>query len=212
LTVLLLPSQADLAGFLADHEVEIVASLPYFLSQPTDAQRGAGVFDKSVQALRKLNELGYAAPGSGLRLNLTYNPAGAFLPPAQHAIEATSASCTAARHSLQLLFVRQHANRPVPGVPQQAATTSATCGGWSSHNPAAAAGVMCRDTLSVGWDGALHDCDFNQMLGLTTDHGAPTHLAQFSLEELEKRRIVTGPHCYGCTAGAGSGCRGASAS
>ena len=216
LTVLLLPSQADLARFLADSEVEIVASLPYFLSQPTDAQRGTGVFDKSVRALRRLNELGYAAPGSRLRLHLTYNPAGAFLPPAQHAIEADFRRELHRRHAISFNSLYTFVNMPI-GRFREFLIASGNYERYmrrleEAYNPTAAAGVMCRNTLSVGWDGALYDCDFNQMLGLATDHGAPAHLAQFSLEKLKKRRIVTGPHCYGCTAGAGSGCRGASVS
>jgi radical SAM/Cys-rich protein len=216
LTVLLLPSQADLARFLADHEVEIVASLPYFLPQPTDAQRGAGVFDKSIQAVRMLNDLGYAVPGSRLRLNLTYNPAGAFLPPVQHAIEADFRREFHRRYAISFNSLYTFVNMPI-GRFREFLLTSGNYERYmrrleEAYTPAAAAGVMCRNTLSVGWDGALYDCDFNQMLGLTTDHGAPAHLAQFSLEKLEKRRIVTGSHCYGCTAGAGSGCRGASVS
>jgi radical SAM/Cys-rich protein len=216
LTVLLLPSQDDLARFLADHEVEIVASLPYFLSQPTDAQRGAGVFDRSIQAARMLNELGYGAPGSRLRLNLVYNPGGAFLPPAQHAIEADFRRELQRRHAISFNSLYTIVNMPI-GRFREFLIASGNYERYmrrleEAYNPAAAAEVMCRYTLSVGWDGTLYDCDFNQMLGLTTDHGAPAHLAQFSLERLEKRRIVTGPHCYGCTAGAGSGCRGASIS
>ena len=216
LTVLLLPSQADLATFLADHQVEVVASLPYFLAQPTDAQRGAGVFDKSIRALRMLNELGYAAPGSGLCLHITYNPGGAFLPPAQRAIEADFRRELHRRYAVAFNSLYTFVNMPIGRFREFLITT----GNYErymrrleeAYNPVAAAGVMCRYTLSVGWDGTLYDCDFNQMLGLTTDHGAPAHLAQFSVDKLEKRRIVTGPHCYGCTAGAGSGCRGASVS
>jgi radical SAM/Cys-rich protein len=216
LTVLLLPSQADLARFLADHEVEIVASLPYFLERPTDAQRGTGVFGKSIHALRMLNELGYAAAGGGLRLHLTYNPGGAFLPPAQHAIEADFRRELHRRYAVSFNSLYTFVNMPI-GRFREFLLTSGNYGRYmrrleEAYNPAAAAGVMCRYTLSVGWDGALYDCDFNQMLGLTTDHGTPSHLAEFCLEKLEKRRIVTGLHCYGCTAGAGSGCRGASVS
>jgi radical SAM/Cys-rich protein len=214
LTVLLHPSHAGLAQFLADHDVEVVASLPYFLSLQTDAQRGTGVFDKSIQAVRMLNELGYGAPGGRLCLNFVYNPAGAFLPPAQHAIEADFRRELSRRHGIVFNSLYTIVNMPI-GRFREFLIASGNYERYmqrleEAYNPAAAAQVMCRYTLSVGWDGTLYDCDFNQMLGLTTDHGAPTHLRRFSLETLQKRRIVTGPHCYGCTAGAGSGCRGAS--
>jgi radical SAM/Cys-rich protein len=214
LTVLLLPSQADLAQFLATHGVEVVASLPYYLSQQADAQRGSGVFDKSIRAVRMLNELGYGAPGSRLRLNFVYNPAGAFLPPAQHAIEADFRRELSGRHGIVFNSLYTIVNMPI-GRFREFLVASGNYERYmqrleEAYNPAAAAQVMCRYTLSVGWDGTLYDCDFNQMLGLTTDHGAPTHLRRFSLQTLQKRRVVTGPHCYGCTAGAGSGCRGAS--
>jgi len=213
LTVLLLPSQADLAEFLAAHEVEIVASLPYYLEQQTDAQRGAGVFSRSIQAVRMLNELGYGAPGGNLRLNFVYNPTGAFLPPAQHAIEADFRHELSRRYGIVFSSLYTIVNMPIGRF----AEFLAASGNHerymqrlvAAYNPAAAAQVMCRYTLSVGWDGTLFDCDFNQMLGLPTDHGSPNHLRAFSAAALNNRRIVTGRHCYGCTAGAGSSCRGA---
>ena len=213
LTVLLLPSQEGLAGFLAAHEVEIVASLPYFQEQQTDAQRGAGVFAKSIEALRRLNALGYGAAGSGLTLNLVYNPAGAFLPPAQHAIEADF------RRELRRRYgVTFNALYALTNVPIGRFREFLEAGGnyerymqklAGAYNPRAAAAVMCRNTLSVGWEGTLYDCDFNQMLDITLDHGTPAHIRDFSIEMLNRRRIVTGQHCYACTAGAGSSCTGA---
>ena len=212
LTVLLLPSQADLAGFLAEHRVEVVASLPYFLEQQTDAQRGDGVFAKSIEALRKLNSLGYGQPGSGLALNLVYNPVGAFLPPAQHAIEADFRRELGRRHAIVFNSLHTIANMPISRFLEFLLR-----GGnyerymerlVNAYNPAAAAGVMCRYTISVGWDGVLYDCDFNQMLDLPVDHSAPAHIRDFNPALLDRRRIVTGRHCYGCTAGAGSSCGG----
>jgi radical SAM/Cys-rich protein len=213
LTVLLVASQSDLPRFLADHEVEIVASLPYFTAGPTDAQRGAGVFERSIEAVRRLNALGYGAPDGRLRLHFVYNPAGAYLPPAQLAIEADFRRELGRRHGVVFNSLYTIANMPI-GRFLEFLRTSGNYDRYmarlaGAYNPSAAANVMCRTTLSVGWDGTLYDCDFNQMLGLTTDHGAPTRLQDFSLEALARRRIVTGPHCYGCTAGAGSSCRGA---
>jgi radical SAM/Cys-rich protein len=214
LTVLLLPSQAGLAQFLAQHQVEIVASLPYFLEQQTDAQRGSGVFSKSMEAIRLLNSLGYGAPGSGLTLNFVFNPAGAFLPPAQHAIEADFRRELRRRYGVEFNSLYALANVPI-GRFRDFLDASGNYEPYmqrlvSAYNPVAAAGVMCRYTLSVGWDGALYDCDFNQMLGLETDHGAPAHIRDFSVEMLNHRQIVTGQHCYACTAGGGSSCTGAS--
>src|SRR5208283_340831 len=214
LTVLLLSSQAGLAEFLAAHEVEIFASLPYFQEQQTDAQRGAGVFAKSIEALRLLNELGYGATGSGLTLNLVYNPTGAFLPPAQHAIEGDFRRELQRRYEVTFNALYALTNVPIgrfrefleaSGNYERYMTKLA-----GAYNPNAAAGVMCRYTLSVGWDGTLYDCDFNQMLNIMLDHGAPAHIRDFSMEMLNRRRIVTGQHCYACTAGAGSSCTGAS--
>jgi radical SAM/Cys-rich protein len=213
LTAMLVPSQADLPRFLADHEVEIVASLPYFTAGPTDAQRGVGVFEQSIEAIRKLNALGYAGADGRLRLHFVFNPAGAYLPPAQHAIEADFRRELGRRYGIVFNSLYTIVNMPI-GRFRAFLLSSGNFDRYMSrlaeaYNPTAAARVMCRTTLSVGWDGTLYDCDFNQMLDLAVDHGAPTRLEEFSLEKLNGRRIVTGPHCYGCTAGAGSSCRGA---
>ncbi len=213
LSVLLLPSQADLAEFLAGHRVEIIASLPSYRAGQTDAQRGEGVFDKSLEGLRLLNRFGYGRPGSGLALNLVYNPAGAFLPPRQEAIEAQFKKELRARHGIEFNRLYTITNMPISrflefliesGNYDQYMTRLA-----NAFNPIAAAGVMCRHTLSVGWDGRLYDCDFNQMLELSVDHEAPSHIRDFNPTQLHHRRIVTHNHCYGCTAGAGSSCAGA---
>ena len=213
LSVLLLPSQSDLAEFLAEHRVEIVASLPYYRASQTDAQRGDGVFEKSVAALRRLNTLGYGRPDSGLVLNLVCNPVGAFLPPAQAAIEAQFRKELRTRHAIEFNHLYTITNMPISrfleflldsGNYEQYMERLA-----NAFNPAAAASVMCRFTISVGWDGALYDCDFNQMLDLRVDHGAPAHIRDFDPAQLNHRKITTRNHCYGCTAGSGSSCGGA---
>lgn len=212
LSVLLLPSQADLAEFLADHRVEIIASLPSYRPSQTDAQRGNGVFEKSMEALRLLNRFGYGRPDSGLALNLVYNPVGAFLPPKQEAIEAQFKKELRTNHDIEFNRLYTITNMPISrfleflvesGNYDQYMTRLA-----NAFNPAAAAGVMCRYTLSVGWDGRLYDCDFNQMLELPIAHGAPSHIRDFDPAQLHHRLIVTRNHCYGCTAGTGSSCGG----
>ncbi|MDH5740006.1 MAG: arsenosugar biosynthesis radical SAM protein ArsS [Nitrospira sp.] len=213
LSVLLLPSQADLAEFLAGHRVEIIASLPSYRAGQTDAQRGDGVFDKSIEALRLLNRYGYGQPDSGLVLNLVYNPVGAFLPPKQEATEAQFKKHLHAQYGIEFNRLYTITNMPISrflefliesGNYDQYMTRLA-----NAFNPAAAAGVMCRSTLSVGWDGKLYDCDFNQMLDLPVDHGAPSHIREFDPVQLHHRQIVTRNHCYGCSAGSGSSCSGA---
>ncbi|WP_455378099.1 arsenosugar biosynthesis radical SAM (seleno)protein ArsS [Petrachloros mirabilis] len=213
LSVLLLPSQADLAEFLAQHRVEVVASLPYYRASQTDAQRGEGIFEKSIEALRLLNRIGYGRPASGLLLNLVHNPVGAFLPPKQEAIEAQFRKELRARHGIEFNQLYTITNMPVSRF-LEFLVESGNYEGYmerlaNAFNPAAATGVMCRYTLSVGWDGTLYDCDFNQMLELPVDHSAPTHIRDFDLGRLNQRRIVTRNHCYGCTAGSGSSCGGA---
>lgn len=212
LSVLLLPSQAGLAEFLAGHRVEIIASLPSYRAGQTDAQRGDGVFEKSLEALRLLNRFGYGRPDSGLTLNLVYNPVGAFLPPKQDAIEAQFKKELRLRHGIEFNRLYTITNMPISrflefllesGNYEQYMARLA-----NAFNPVAAAGVMCRYTLSVGWDGRLYDCDFNQMLDLPIEHGAPSHIRDFDPARLHHRRIVTRNHCYGCTAGSGSSCGG----
>lgn len=213
LSVLLLPSQANLAEFLASHRVEIVASLPSYRAGQTDAQRGDGIFEKSMEALRLLNQLGYGQPDSGLTLNLVYNPVGAFLPPKQEAIETQFKQELRTRHAVEFNRLYTITNMPISrflefliesGNYDQYMTRLT-----NAFNPAAATGVMCRSTLSVGWDGRLYDCDFNQMLDLLVDHGAPSHIRDFNPAQLHHRQIVMHNHCYGCTAGSGSSCGGA---
>ena len=213
LSVLLLPSQADLAMFLADQRVEIIASLPSYRSSQTDAQRGEGVFEKSIAALRLLNQAGYGMEGSGRILNLVHNPVGAFLPPKQEAIEAQFRKELARQYGVGFNHLYTITNMPISRFLEFLLETGNFEGYMerlaNAFNPVAAAGVMCRNTLSVGWDGTLYDCDFNQMLGLPIAFGAPRHIAEFDPAALHHRRIATGNHCYGCTAGAGSSCGGA---
>ncbi|HKT34608.1 MAG TPA: arsenosugar biosynthesis radical SAM (seleno)protein ArsS [Nitrospira sp.] len=212
LSVLLIPSQSDLAEFLAQHHVEVVASLPYHRASQTDAQRGAGVFEKSIEGLQRLNRLGYGKRGSGLVLNLVHNPVGAFLPPKQDAIEAQFRKELHTRHGVEFNHLYTITNMPISRF-LEFLLESGNYEGYmerlaNAFNPAAVSGVMCRYTLSVGWDGTLYDCDFNQMLDLPVADG-PSHISTFDLARLQHRRIVIRNHCYGCTAGAGSSCGGA---
>jgi radical SAM/Cys-rich protein len=213
LSVLLLPSQADLGDFLAKHAVEVIASLPYFRQAQTDAQRGAGVYEKSILALQKLNQLGYGQAGTGLRLNLVHNPVGAYLPPRQDAIEAQFRKHLLQHYGVTFNRLYTITNMPISRF-LEFLIDSGNYEGYmerlaTAFNPAAAAGVMCRYTISVGWDGRLYDCDFNQMLDLPVTGNVSRHVRDFDISRHGVRRIVTGNHCYGCTAGAGSSCGGA---
>ena len=212
LSVLLIAGQKDLGTFLARHQVEIVASLPYYLQEETDAQRGAGIFEKSIEALQQLNGLGYGHESSGLVLNLVYNPVGAFLPPSQEAIERDFKRELAHRHGIVFNNLYTITNLPISRFLDYL-LRSGNYEGYmerlvGAFNPATVEGLMCRHTVSVAWNGRLHDCDFNQMLELPVG-GGPAHIRDFDAERLATRRIVTGRHCFGCTAGAGSSCGGA---
>jgi radical SAM/Cys-rich protein len=213
LTILLAPGFDDLPEFLAGQRVEVVASLPCYLARNTDAQRGDGVFDRSITALRRLNALGYGRPDSGLVLTLVYNPLGPSLPPPQPDLEAAYRRELAGRYGVSFNRLYTITNMPISRFLEdlvRAGRLDEYLGKLvAAYNPAAAAGVMCRTTLSVGWDGRLYDCDFNQMLELELAPGLPRHIRDFGLDALGCRRIVTGQHCYGCTAGSGSGCQGA---
>jgi radical SAM/Cys-rich protein len=213
LTVLLLPEQSDLGEFLARNQVEVICSLPYYQERETDRQRGNGVFQRSIEALTRLNALGYGRPGTGLELNLVFNPVGAFLPAPQSALEEDFRKHLAREHGIEFNHLYTITNMPISRF-LEFLLNSGNYDRYMSRlvqafNPAAVGGLMCRTMLSVGWDGRLFDCDFNQMLDLTVDHGAPAHIRDFDPVKLASRRIVTGRHCYGCTAGAGSSCGGA---
>lgn len=213
LTILLAPGFEDLPAFLAGQRVEVVASLPCYQAKNTDAQRGAGVFEKSITALQRLNALGYGQPDSDLALTLVYNPLGPALPPPQKVLEDAYRRELAAAYGIRFTRLYALTNMPISRFLEDLVRTGRheeyLAKLVAAYNPAAAAGVMCRTTLSVGWDGQLYDCDFNQMLELPLYPGLPRHIRDFEEEALARRRIVTGPHCYGCTAGSGSGCQGA---
>ncbi len=213
LTILLEPEYGHLAQFYTDQRVEVIASLPYFSERFVDSQRGKGTFSKSIKALQLLNQFGFGNEQTGLVLNLVYNPAGAFLPPSQSGIEADFKRELFHRYGIQFNHLYTIANMPI-GRFLDLLVRASNYESYmqrliSAYNPEASAGVMCRYTLSVGWDGSLYDCDFNQMLELNCNHGAPDHINHFNFDKLKTRQIVTGLHCYGCTAGAGSSCGGA---
>ncbi|SDL54132.1 radical SAM/Cys-rich domain-containing protein [Catalinimonas alkaloidigena] len=206
------PKYHDLPSFFREHGVEVVSSLPHFSARRTDAQRGEGVFERSIRALRMLNEVGYGKEGSGLRLNLVYNPSGAFLPGDQEELQQEFKQKLKQEWGVEFNQLYAITNMPISRFLEYLLRS----GNYDAYmhklvaafNPAAVPGVMCRNTLSVGWDGFLYDCDFNQMLDLTTADGSPQHVRDFDAAALETRPIVVGQHCYGCTAGAGSSCGG----
>lgn len=201
-----------LPQFYKDHGVEVVSSLPFYTADRTDRQRGNGVFQDSIRALSMLNAVGYGMPGTGLQLNLVYNPAGAFLPASQTLLQAEYKKEMEARFGIQFNSLFVITNMPI----SRYLTFLIDSGNYdkymdkllAAYNPAAVAGVMCRNTISVGWEGTLYDCDFNQMLDLPVQT-ENNHIAGFSLQDLTNRQIVLGNHCFGCTAGAGSSCGGA---
>jgi radical SAM/Cys-rich protein len=215
LTVLLTPGQDDLPEFLAEHEVEVVASLPCYLAENTDSQRGSGVHERSIEALRRLNRVGYGLPGTGLTLTLVYNPLGPRLPPAQDELEAAYRRELRTRYAVEFTRLYTITNMPINRFLADLIQSGQFDGYMTTlidaFNPAAVSGVMCRTTLSVGWDGRLFDCDFNQMLDLGLAAGLPASIHDVGsvLDQLKDRRIRTHQHCYGCTAGAGSSCQGA---
>ena len=213
LTVLFEPGQEDLAEFLAASGADVVASLPCYTAENVDAQRGRGVFDQSIEALRRLNALGYGRPGSSLRLDLVYNPLGAFLPPAQADLEATYREELGRLFGIEFHRLLTLANMPIKRFADFLARTGAAAAYMSllvNHfNPATVRQVMCRSLVSVGWDGQLYDCDFNQMLEIPLGAGARTVWEVDSLAPLAGAPIATARHCFGCTAGAGSSCGGA---
>jgi radical SAM/Cys-rich protein len=202
----------DYPNFLAENEVEIISSLPYYTASNTDRQRGEGVFDKSIQAIKALNDLGYGKENSGLILNLVYNPVGAFLPPKQESLGKDYKRELWNRFGLVFNNLFTITNLPISRFLDYLIESENYLNYMnrliSAFNPAAALNVMCRNTISVGWDGRLYDCDFNQMLELPLSESAPKHIRDFDPDYLFNRLIVTGQHCYGCTAGAGSSCGG----
>jgi radical SAM/Cys-rich protein len=214
LSVLLLASQRDLADFLAEHRVHVVASLPAVNESQTDAQRGDGVFDRSIAGLRLLNEKGYGRDGER-RLTLMSNPAGAFLPPPQAAQEQRFKRLLERRYGIVFDDLIELTNMPISRFLEYLLTS----GNYVSYmerlsaafNAGTLSGLMCTDTLSVGWDGQLYDCDFNQQLELPVAPADARHISDLRSDLLEGRPVVTGRHCLGCTAGQGSSCGGATA-
>ncbi|MGF7080363.1 arsenosugar biosynthesis radical SAM (seleno)protein ArsS [Mucilaginibacter sp. UYCu711] len=203
----------DLPVFFRDHQIEVVSSLPSFTKDRTDRQRGDGVFEDSIKALQLLNEAGYGEPGSGLLLNLVYNPAGAFLPPSQQALEQEYKDELLKNFGIRFNNLFAITNMPISRYLDYLLST----GNYDKYmeklinafNPVAVHHVMCRNTISVSWDGYLYDCDFNQMLDLPVSITSSRHLSDYDPNALNNRAIVLKQHCYGCTAGAGSSCGGA---
>ena len=211
LTILEVPGHEDLAKFLADRQVEIIASLPCYLEQNVERQRGAGVFSASLRGLRRLNALGYGDDSGRLPLHLVYNPQGPVLPPPQESLEADY------KRELGRLGIRFDRLYTLCNMPIKRFGSMLVSRGEfgaylrllaDNHRPENLENVMCRDLLSVDWQGYVYDCDFNQMLGLGLA-GGRVHLSGLLGETLEGRPIQVRDHCYGCTAGQGSSCGGA---
>lgn len=201
----------DLPQFFAKNKVQVVSSLPFYQARATDAQRGKGVFADSIEALKLLNQVGYGRPGSGLELNLVFNPAGAFLPPPQVRLEQDFKAQLRKDFGIEFNQLYTITNMPIARY-LEFLLESGNLESYmerlvAAFNPAAAKGVMCRNTLSVGWDGTLYDCDFNQMLDLKVA-SAISHISAFTAGKLIDRNIVVDQHCFGCTAGSGSSCGG----
>jgi radical SAM/Cys-rich protein len=209
LTVQHEPGQDDLPEFFAAHRCEVVCSLPHYTAEATDRQRGRGVYEGSVLALKRLNAVGYGR-GNGLVLNLVANPVGAFLPPRQEDLERDTREHLSRTHGITFDHLFTITNMPIARFERwlrQAGIYDDYLGRLEgAFNPATIPGLMCRSLVSVSWDGVLYDCDFNQMLELPL--AAPSTIHGFDLDALTERRIATGDHCFGCTAGAGSSCGG----
>lgn len=213
LTIILAnPKYHDLPAFFAKHKIEVVSSLPHFSAARTDAQRGDGVFEKSIKALQMLNEVGYGKEDTGLTLNLVYNPSGAFMPPSQSSLEKEFKRKLKRKYDIEFNSLFAITNLPISRFLDYLIQS----GNYEEYmqklidafNPEAAANVMCRSTISIGWDGYLFDCDFNQMLDLKVASKGSQHIKDFDLKALSERNIILNQHCYGCTAGAGSSCGG----
>jgi radical SAM/Cys-rich protein len=212
LTIQLEPGQADLPELFASRGVELICSLPHYLEDATERQRGAGVYQKSIRALRALNAVGYGC-GGALKLTLVANPLGAFLPPRQEDFERDMRTQLSEAHGLSfdrlVIITNMPIGRFADWLRRADLYEEYLCKLDGAFNPRTLASVMCRFQLSVAHDGRLHDCDFNQMLGLGLSPRAPQTIFDFSLEALRGRAVVTGDHCLGCTAGYGSSCGGA---
>jgi radical SAM/Cys-rich protein len=202
----------NLPQFYKQHNIEVVSSLPFYTQDRTDRQRGNGVFEDSIKALHLLNGVGYGMDNSGLILNLVYNPAGAFLPPSQEALEKEYKTALMEHYGIHFNQLFAITNLPISRYLDYLLQS----GNYEKYmeklvtafNPVAAASVMCRNTISIGWDGYLYDCDFNQMLDLKVACSSK-HISDFRVDDFDKRNIVINQHCFGCTAGSGSSCGGA---
>lgn len=203
----------DLPEFFKKHKIEVVSSLPYFTASKTDSQRGDGVFEKSIKALTMLNDAGYGKIGSELKLNLVYNPSGAFLPSDQMALEKEFKEKLKNLYNIDFNNLYAITNLPVSRFLEYL-VRSGNYEGYmeklvNAYNPLAAENVMCRNTISISWDGFIYDCDFNQMLEMKIDiEKSRQHLSNFDIDSINKRNIRINQHCYGCTAGSGSSCSG----
>ena len=212
LTILVAQGFEDLPEFLAQQRVEVVASLPCYLEENCDRQRGAGAFRRSIDALARLNHCGYGRPDSGLTLTLIYNPIGPTLPPSQEELEAAYRRELRQRYGIEFTRLHTITNMPISRFLDDLLRR----GEYEAYmrklveafNPATVDRLMCRTTLSVDWQGYLYDCDFNQMLDLRLADKLPQHIRDFDLDSLRNRPIVTARHCFGCTAGSGSSCQG----
>jgi radical SAM/Cys-rich protein len=215
LTVLLGAPQSDLPGWLAERGVELVCSLPHWRRRGTDAQRGDGTFERSIEALRRLNATGYGKGDPRRTLTLVANPVGAFLPGSQTAMEREWKAGLLREHSVTFDRLLTLTNMPISRflewLEESGNLEEYLAKLLAAFNPKAVSGLMCKSTLSIGWDGTVYDCDFNQMLALESRSPAGTgfHVRDLDLEALARRSIVTRRHCFGCTAGAGSSCGGA---
>lgn len=202
----------DLPQFFKKHNVHVVSSLPYYQAGKTDAQRGDGVFKSSIEALQGLNEQGYGMPGSDLKLDLVYNPAGAFLPGNQSQLEMEFKRNLKKDFNIEFNNLFTITNIPISRYLDYLVASDNYDDYMEklvlAYNPAAVKGVMCRNTISVDWDGYMYDCDFNQMLDMKVAAPSSQHINDFDIDALSKRSILINQHCYGCTAGAGSSCQG----
>ena len=207
------PKYHDLPDFFKSHNVRICSSLPFYNAGKTDRQRGEGVFEKSIVALTMLNDVGYGHPDTGLIVDLVYNPLGAFLPGNQEQLQRDFKKELREHFNVEFNNLFTITNIPISRFLDFLIET----GNYDDYmeklvnafNPSAVSGVMCRNTISIDGQGYLYDCDFNQMLGLRTEGKVPQHISTFDVSKLEQRDIVTGQHCFACTAGAGSSCQGA---
>lgn len=212
LTIILANKQYhDLPKFFAKHNIHVISSLPYYKKEKTDKQRGDGVFDKSIQALQMLNKVGYGKQNSNLKLDLVYNPSGAFLPTDQMALQNDFKKALKEDFDIDFNSLFAITNLPISRFLDYLINSDNYEDYMytlvEAYNPKAVENVMCRNTISVSWDGDLYDCDFNQMLGLKVAT-SEKHISQFNEEKLNNRNIIISQHCYGCTAGAGSSCQG----